>query len=426
MPVLVVVGVQWGDEGKGKIIDLLSEKADMIVRYQGGNNAGHTVVIGSEQFILHLIPSGILHPGKLCVIGNGVVINPVALFEEIEKLESRGIEVGNRLRIADNAHLILPYHTFMDEEKEILRGEKGIGTTRRGIGPAYSDKAGRIGVRVVDLFEEDILYERLKSVFLEKREFLERRFDLEAIFKECLVWAEKINKYVTRTDLLIDKAIEDGEYVLFEGAQGTLLDIDHGTYPFVTSSNATAGGVCTGTGVAPTKIDRVIGVAKAYTTRVGAGPFPTELKTEMAEAVRIKGREYGATTGRPRRCGWFDVVGVRYVVRINGIKTLVITKLDVLNDLETIDICVGYRYKGRIIDEFPHSLKILQECEPIYETLPGWKSEISSTASFDDLPEAAKRYLGRLEELTNTEIGLISVGAERNQTIILDETLTMS
>ncbi|HAV43339.1 TPA: adenylosuccinate synthase, partial [bacterium] len=351
MPVLVVVGVQWGDEGKGKIIDLLSEKADMIVRYQGGNNAGHTVVIGSEQFILHLIPSGILHPGKLCVIGNGVVINPVALFEEIEKLESRGIEVGNRLRIADNAHLILPYHTFMDEEKEILRGEKGIGTTRRGIGPAYSDKAGRIGVRVVDLFEEDILYERLKSVFLEKREFLERRFDLEAIFKECLVWAEKINKYVTRTDLLIDKAIEDGEYVLFEGAQGTLLDIDHGTYPFVTSSNATAGGVCTGTGVAPTKIDRVIGVAKAYTTRVGAGPFPTELKTEMAEAVRIKGREYGATTGRPRRCGWFDVVGVRYVVRINGIKTLVITKLDVLNDLETIDICVGYRYKGRIIDE---------------------------------------------------------------------------
>lgn len=423
MSASVVVGVQWGDEGKGKITDLLTENADMVVRYQGGNNAGHTVVIGDEQFILHLIPSGMLHPGKVCIIGNGVVINPSALLKEIKGLRSRGIEVDGRLYIAENAHLILPYHSFIDEKIEALRGKGKIGTTKRGVGPSYTDKVSRIGIRVVDLFEEDVLREKLEGIFLEKGRLLDGEFDLETILKVCFGYADKIKGYVARTEFLINQAIENGKKVLFEGAQGTLLDVDYGTYPFVTSSSATAGGVCTGTGVGPTKIDRVIGVTKAYTTRVGAGPFPTELEPGRQDAVRIKGKEYGATTGRPRRCGWFDAIGVKYAIRINGIDTLAITKLDVLDNLESINICVGYKYKGETIEEFPCSIKVLRECEPVYESLSGWGEDIPQITSFSGLPSSARKYLRRIEELTGAKIGLISVGPERNQTIIMDKTL---
>lgn len=415
MAVVVIVGAQWGDEGKGKVIDFLAQEADIIVRYQGGNNAGHTVVIEGNEFILHLIPVGILHPNKICVIGNGVVFNPRAFFEELKYLKEKNIEVNNNLYVSEDVHLIMPYHLEIEkEEEEILK----IGTTGRGIGPAYKDKAGRCGIKMSDLFEEDILEEKIQLNLTQKG----NRFDVTSIKNEYLNYAKLLKQCVTITDtsLLLNEAIKAGKNILFEGAQGTLLDVDHGTYPYVTSSNTTAGGVCTGSGIGPTKIDHVIGVAKGYTTRVGEGVFPTELDEMTSEAIRMKGREYGATTGRPRRCGWFDAVGVRYAARINGVTKLAITKLDVLNDLETIKICVGYEYKGKRIDEFPRSLKVLRECRPIYEEMPGWKQEIGNIRCYNDLPRQTKDYLNRIIELTQVKIGLISVGPERNQTIVLD------
>lgn len=410
---VVIVGVQWGDEGKGKIIDFLTEDADIVVRYQGGNNAGHTVIVNGQKFILHLIPSGILHPDKICIIGNGVVFNPKAFFEELNYLKERGIGINDNLYISEDTHLIMPYHFKLEEKAEKIRK---IGTTGRGIGPAYADKTGRCGIKVIDLFEEDTFDEKLQANIAQK----EDEFDRTSIKNEYLGYAKLLKKYVKDTSLLLNEAIKNGKNILFEGAQATLLDVDYGTYPYVTSSNATAGGACTGSGVGPTKIDHVIGVVKAYTTRVGEGPFPTELHTEIGEAIRIKGHEYGATTGRPRRCGWFDAIGVKYAVRINGMDSLAITKLDVLNDLEKIKICVGYEYQGEKINEFPKSLKVLRECRPIYEELPGWQQEISDIRSYDDLPRQVKDYLALIIELTQTKIGLISVGPQREQTILLE------
>jgi adenylosuccinate synthase len=409
---IVVVGAQWGDEGKGKVIDFLTEKADVIVRYQGGNNAGHTVVINGQEFILHLIPSGILHPNKICIIGHGVVFNPKAFLQELEYLKERNIEVNDNLCISEDTHLIMPYHLNLEQKAEEIRK---IGTTGRGIGPAYADKASRCGIKIIDLFEEDIFEEKLKINIEQKG----NEFNITSIKNEYLGYAKLLKKYVKDTSILLNEAIKDGKNILFEGAQGTLLDVDHGTYPYVTSSNATAGGACTGSGIGPSKIDHVIGVAKAYTTRVGEGPFPTELLAEIGEAIRIKGREYGATTGRPRRCGWFDAVGVKYAVRINGLDSLAITKLDVLNDLEKIKVCVGYEYRGEKINEFPRSIKVLNECKPIYEELPGWQQEIGDIRSYNDLPTQARDYLAYIKELIQVDIGLISVGPEREQTIAL-------
>lgn len=410
---IVVIGAQWGDEGKGKIIDFLTKKADIVVRYQGGNNAGHTVIVDGQKFVLHLIPSGILHPNKICIIGNGVVFNPKFFFEEVESLKERGIKIEDNLYISEDTHLIMPYHLTLEEKAEKIRK---IGTTSRGVGPAYTDKIGRCGIKVIDLFDEDIFDEKLKiNIALKGNEI-----DIMSIKNEYLGYAKLLKKYVKNISLLLDSAIKNGKNILFEGAQGTLLDIDYGTYPYVTSSNATAGGACTGGGIGPSKIDRVIGVIKGYTTRVGEGPFPSELLTAVGEAIRNRGNEYGATTGRPRRCGWFDAVGVRYAVRINGMDSLAITKLDVLNDLEKIKICVGYEYRGEEIDEFPRSLKVLRECKPIYEELPGWQQEISHIRSYDDLPVQLKDYVARISELTQVKIGVISVGPQREQTILLD------
>jgi len=415
---IVIVGAQWGDEGKGKVIDFLSEKADVIVRYQGGNNAGHTVIVNDQEVVLHLIPTGILHPNKICIIGNGVVFNPKAFFEELEYIKKINIEVNDNLYVSENTHLIMPYHFELERRREKIHP---IGTTGRGIGPAYEDKVSRCGIRVIDLFEEDIFEEKLKINIAQKGADCQgNEFDIRSIKNEYLGYAKLLKKYVKDTSLLLNEAIKSGKNILFEGAQGTLLDIDHGTYPYVTSSNAISAGACIGSGIGPSKIDCTIGVAKAYTTRVGEGPFPTELSAEIGEAIRIKGREYGATTGRPRRCGWFDTVGVRYAVRVNGLDSLAITKLDVLNDLEKIKICVGYEYNGKRINEFPASLKVLRECKPIYEELPGWQQEISDIRSYDDLPIQIKDYLARITELTQVKIGLISVGPRREQTILLE------
>jgi len=410
---IVVVGAQWGDEGKGKVIDFLTEKADIIVRYQGGNNAGHTVVVDGQKFVLHLIPSGILHPNRICIIGHGVVFDPKVFFEEIAFLKERNIEVGDNLYLSEDAHLIMPYHLTLEEKAEKIRK---IGTTSRGVGPAYTDKIGRCGIKVIDLFDEEIFEEKLEV----NRALKGNEFDIRSIKNEYLGYAKLLKKYVKNTTILLNEAVKNGKNILFEGAQGTLLDIDYGTYPYVTSSNATAGGACTGGGIGPSKIDRVIGVIKAYTTRVGEGPFPSELLTEVGEAIRIRGREYGATTNRPRRCGWFDVVGVKYAVRINGLDSLALTKLDVLNDLDKIKICVGYEYNGEKINEFPRSLKILRECKPIYEELPGWQQEISDIRSYNDLPGQIKDFITRISELTEVKIGLISVGPHREQTIPLE------
>lgn len=426
--VFIIVGTQWGDEGKGKIIDLLTDRVDMVVRYQGGNNAGHTVRVEGEEIILHLIPSGILHAEKRCVIGSGVVINPKALQDEIEFLEKKGIQVDGRLYISQNAHLIMPYHVRFDIIREESEGKRGIGTTKRGIGPTYADKADRVGIRVVDLLDKDDLKERLNRNLLEKNSVLKNAygqegFDPDQIEEDFLAYTDLMAKYVADTSILVNQAIDEGQTVLFEGAQGTLLDVDYGTYPYVTSSNPIAGGACVGVGVGPTKIDSVLGVTKAYTTRVGNGPFPTEMCQHHSEAVRIKGREYGATTGRPRRCGWLDIATLRYAIRLNGLKALIITKLDVLNDLETILICTGYQYKGELITEFPQSLKILRECQPVYEEMPGWKQEISHIREYAQLPSKAKDYLERIKKLLQIDIAIVSVGPARSQSIILDKGL---
>lgn len=419
---IVIVGAQWGDEGKGKIIDILAEGADYIVRFQGGNNAGHTVVIDGEEFIFHLIPSGILHKGKICVIGNGVVIDPKSLLDEISYVRSKGIKVDGNLFISDEAHVIFPYHNMLDSLKEAASKKGKLGTTKRGIGPCYADKVSRRGIRIQELFDKKQFKEKLKLNIEEKNKQFRALynfggFSFNKIYNDYIGFGRQIKKYAANTSLLLNKAIKDKKRILFEGAQGALLDIDHGTYPYVTSSNATAGGACTGSGVGPNRIDKVIGVVKAYTTRVGEGPFPTQFGPALMEIIRKKGREYGATTGRPRRCGWFDAVIGRYSVMINGIDELVVTKLDVLDDLDKIKVCVGYKYKGKIYKEFPTNMSIVENCEPVYEAHDGWKTDTSAAGGFKGLPQNAKRYINRLEALLGARVSMISTGSERKQLI---------
>jgi len=405
MSCIIVVGGQWGDEGKGKIIDILASDADIIVRYQGGNNAGHTVVVGREQFILHLVPSGILHKGKICIVGNGVVIDPAALLNEIEMLRKKGIKVDGNLLVSEAAHVIFPYHKVIDKR----RGAK-IGTTGRGIGPCYVDKMARCGIRMADLINKDSLRRRLEANLEGSGEF-----DFEKIYTEYLDYGKKIKGYLSNVPLVLNKAISKKKRILFEGAQGTLLDIDHGTYPYVTSSNATAGGALTGTGVGPTMIDKVIGVVKAYTTRVGEGPFPTQFKEDLMQKIRSKGKEFGATTGRPRRCGWFDVVLVRHAVIVNGLSEIAVTKLDVLDEMEKIKVCTGYRYKGKMYKDFPADIDVLSSCESVYEEHDGWMEDTTSVTRYRDLPKNAKAYLSRISSLADVKIGMVSVGSERRQ-----------
>ncbi|KLU67104.1 adenylosuccinate synthetase [Desulfosporosinus acididurans] len=419
---VILIGSQWGDEGKGKITDFLAEKANMVVRYQGGNNAGHTVVADGEEFKLHLIPSGILYQDKTCVIGNGVVIDPKVLLEELSYLEKRGIKTG-KLLISSNAHVIMPYHLVLDGLEEEARGDHKIGTTKRGIGPAYMDKASRVGIRVIDLLDKEEFAEKLRRNLEEKNNLFVKVYGkaamkFEDIYDTYLGYAEQLRPMVTDSSLAIDECLKGGEKVLFEGAQGTLLDIDHGTYPFVTSSNPIAGGACVGAGVGPTRIDHVVGVVKAYTTRVGEGPFPTELLDEIGEEMRANGHEFGTTTGRPRRCGWFDALIARYAARVSGISDFAVTKLDVLTGLKTLKICVGYRVNDEVIYEFPQSQKIFKLCQPVYEELPGWQEDLTQVRRFEDLPQAAQYYIKRIEELTGVTATLIAVGPGREQTIV--------
>ena len=420
MPNVVLVGAQWGDEGKGKVIDMLTERTDIVVRFQGGNNAGHTVVVGGQQFIMHLIPSGILHKGKFCLIGNGVVVDPAALLEEIEGLKKRGIDVDGHLGISDQAHLIFPYHKMLDKLKEAKVGEGKIGTTGRGIGPCYTDKASRVGIRLADLLDPEIFERKLRMNVEEKNEIFKKLFnapaiDFKQLYDEYLGYGRRIAKYAINGPVFLNQAIAQGKSVLFEGAQGTWLDIDHGTYPYVTSSHATAGGACAGTGVGPSKIDRVIGVVKAYTTRVGEGPFPTEFPPNLMEQIRAKGKEFGATTARPRRCGWFDAVLVKHSILINGITDIAVTKLDVLDDSPRVNICTGYRFRGKITESPPAVIDRWSEMEPVYEEHPGWLTDTSDVTSFEDLPPQARRYLKRIEEILGVRISIVSVGSKREQ-----------
>lgn len=424
MPNVVIVGAQWGDEGKGKIVDYLSEKADVIARYQGGNNAGHTVVINNEKFIFHLIPSGILHEGKICIIGNGVVVDPSILLEEINHLIKRRIKVGGKLYLSKNAHLIMPYHKAIEKEIENFKGLKKLGTTGRGIGPAYADKITRTGIRVVDLLQDSVFKEKLKINLININFLLENLYRVpglveKAIFSEYMGYAKKLSEYIADTDIIINRMISDNRNILFEGAQGTLLDVDHGTYPYVTSSNPTAGGACTGLGIGPTKISKVLGVVKAYTTRVGSGPFPTEIKDALGEEIREKGGEYGATTGRPRRCGWLDMVILRHSARINGLTGIAITKLDVLDGIQTIKICTSYKYKGKMYNDFPKEINIIEECAPLYEEVEGWSTSTAGIRDFKKLPKAAKAYVKKIETMLGVEVQLISTGQRRDEIIHL-------
>jgi len=425
MSVTVVVGAQWGDEGKGKIVDLLSAHYDVVARYQGGANAGHTVRIHDKKYILHLIPSGILHPHVTCVIGNGVVVDPQALLDEIHLLEKEGIQVEGRLYISQKTHLIMPYHKLLDQASEEHQGVDKIGTTGRGIGPAYVDKFNRKGIRIVDLLDRELFEKKLRLNIREKNVLLEKLYgksplDVEKIVEEYLRFDQLIDKYIKDISIFIDQAIDAGKRILLEGAQGTLLDVDHGTYPYVTSSNPVSGGACIGVGIGPTRITGVLGVLKAYTTRVGEGPLPTELPGKEGDSLREKGQEFGATTGRPRRCGWFDGVVARYAARINGITELAVTKLDVLDHLPTIKVCVGYTYQNKVLKDFPTELRILQNCEPVYEELPGWMTSTEAVSRWEELPENARNYLKFIEDFTGARIKIVSVGSKRNQTIFVD------
>lgn len=422
MSVKIVVGSQWGDEAKAKIVDYLAVDADYVVRFQGGANAGHTVIVGGNEFIFHLIPAGIMYPDKICVIGNGVVLDPNALLDEIEELKKRGIDVEGRLFISQKTHLVMPYHKLLDQASEKYKGKNSIGTTGRGIGPAYRDKAARVGIRIVDLLNRDVFKAKLEANIHEANEFLTKIYGYEPLVVDEVVDAflefdRKIDPYVTDISVLLHDAIKNGKNVLFEGAQGALLDIDHGTYPFVTSSNTIAGAACIGTGIGPTDIDEVIGVMKAYTTRVGNGPFPTEFEGEFAQKIRDIGGEYGATTGRPRRCGWFDGVIANYATRINGLSALAITKLDVLDSLPEIRICTGYKYGDRVLTNFPVDISVLDAIEPVYETHPGWMESTKTARRYEDLPAKAKSYLARIGEMVDTPIKYVSVGSDREQTI---------
>ena len=419
----VIVGTQWGDEGKGKVIDILSQKVDYIVRYQGGNNAGHTVVVKNKVYIFHLIPSGILHKEKICCIGNGVVVDPSVLLQEIRDLEKAGINIGSRLKISSLAHVILPYHRILDQLRETKRAHK-IGTTGRGIGPSYADKISRCGIRMVDLLNPRVFSDKLKDNLKEKNEIFRKvyrhpGFSFNSIYREYLNYGRLFSGYICNTALLLNKAISSGKDILFEGAQGTFLDIDFGTYPFVTSSSATSGGACIGTGVPPVAIDKVVGVAKAYTTRVGEGPFPTEFASAFGEFMRDKGKEFGATTGRPRRCGWFDSVMVKEAVLLNGIRELAIMKLDVLDDLKAIKICTAYKYKGKRFQEFPHDQEVLKNAKPVYQEVPGWNKTINKPRCYKELPRNAKAYLEKLQDILHARISMVSVGSAREDTIFI-------
>lgn len=423
MPNIVLVGAQWGDEGKGKIIDILSAKADIIIRFQGGNNAGHTVVIGEEAFILHLIPSGILHKGKTCVIGNGVVVDPEALLSEIGTLKKRGVDVDGSLLISDQVHIIFPYHKLLDELRETKKSESRIGTTKRGIGPCYADKVSRCGIRLTELLNPRIFREKLRFNIEEKNAILRTIYDhkgvsFDDIYEKYIGYGKEIKKYIRNIPIFLNAEIEKGKSLLFEGAQGTLLDIDHGTYPYVTSSNATAGGACIGAGVSPVKIDKVMGVAKAYATRVGEGPFPTEFGPDLMEKIREKGREFGATTGRPRRCGWLDALALKYAAIINGLTELVITKLDVLDDIDPIKVCVAYKCGNKVLKDFPTNTETLAECRPVFEELPGWKKDTSSVTKYRQLPFKARKYITYISKFVDKKITMVSVGSERSQTLI--------
>ncbi|MET7692730.1 adenylosuccinate synthase [Streptomyces sp. NPDC005483] len=427
MPALVLLGAQWGDEGKGKATDLLGGSVDYVVRYQGGNNAGHTVVVGDQKYALHLLPSGILSPGCTPVIGNGVVVDPSVLFSELNGLNDRGVDTS-KLLISGNAHIITPYNVTVDKVTERFLGKRKIGTTGRGIGPTYADKINRVGIRIQDLYDESILTQKVEAALDGKNQLLTKVFnrraiDVEQVVEELLSYADRLKPYVADTVLVLNKALEQDKVVLFEGGQGTLLDIDHGTYPFVTSSNPTAGGACTGAGVGPTKISRVIGILKAYTTRVGSGPFPTELLDEDGEALRRIGGERGVTTGRDRRCGWFDAVIARYATRVNGLTDFFLTKLDVLTGWEQIPVCVAYEIDGERVEELPYSQTDFHHAKPVYEYLPGWSEDITKAKTFADLPKNAQDYVKALEEMSGAPISAIGVGPGRDETIQINSFL---
>lgn len=423
MSSVVVVGTQWGDEGKGKITDFLSQNAEVVARYQGGNNAGHTIKFDGITYKLHLIPSGIFFDDKICVLGNGMVIDPKAMVEELKYLHDKNVSTNN-LRISNRAHVILPYHVKLDMLQEEDKGVNKIGTTGKGIGPAYMDKAARVGIRIADLLDKEAFREKLESNLKEKNRLFEKvyetdRIEVEDILEEYYEYGQQLKKYVADTSVVLNDALDDGRRVLFEGAQGVMLDIDQGTYPFVTSSNPIAGGVTIGSGVGPSKIDHVVGVSKAYTTRVGDGPFPTELHDEIGDQIREVGNEYGTTTGRPRRVGWFDSVVVRHARRVSGITDLSLNSIDVLTGIDTLKICTAYKYKGEVMEEFPASLKVLAECEPVYEELPGWKEDITGVKSLHELPENARHYLERISQLTGIPLSIFSVGPDRSQTNVV-------
>ena len=420
---VVVIGAQWGDEGKGKVVDLLASRADMVVRFQGGNNAGHTLVVNGEQTICHLIPSGILHKEKKCLIGNGVVVDPEVLLEEIARLSSKGISISpENLSLSEKAHLIMPYHRAIDAASEEAKGKDKIGTTGRGIGPCYEDKVARKGVRAIDLFDPELLAEKIRSNLREKNFLLTDFYKAEAlefepIYNKYMEMAEKLKPYISNVSIAVDQVVRKNGKILFEGAQGTHLDIDHGTYPFVTSSNPVSGSVCAGVGIGPGKLHHVLGIVKAYTTRVGSGPFPTELNDETGNYIQDKGKEFGATTGRRRRCGWLDLAMMKDSIRYNGLNSIGMTKLDVLTGLDVIRVCIAYELDGKKIDYMPASLKDLAGCRPVYEEFPGWKDDISSARSVDDLPREARNYIRKLEEIMEVPFSIISVGPMRDQTI---------
>ncbi len=420
MSVKVIVGAQWGDEGKGKIVDLLSENVDIVARYQGGANAGHTVVVGGKTYVLHLIPSGILHPNVVCVIGNGVVLDPQAFLDEVGFLEKLGINVRGRLFISHNAHLIMPYHKLIDSLKE--QGASKIGTTGRGIGPAYIDKFARVGVKIVDLLHRDVLVKKIKSNIDDKNQLLSKIYHSDEINVDEIVdkyqqFDKQLDEFITDTSVYMNRALKEGKSVLAEGAQGAMLDVDFGTYPYVTSSNPTSGGACTGLGIPPTAVESIAGVAKAYTTRVGNGPFPTEQLDEVGETLRKIGGEYGATTGRPRRCGWLDLFSLKYSVMVNGIEEVALTKLDVLDTFDEIKVCVGYKYEGKRLKSFPLDLCTIEDIEPVYETLPGWKTNIAGAKKYGELPANCRSYIEYIEKYLEAPARLVSVGATRDQTI---------